>query len=124
MARKLMLIVAVLVAVIVMALLVDNHRQGRHIRERYGQLVAAFERGDTNAIQGIFTRYNSGSFLSDVVHLHWRAEETPGTVLILGSSATFWPHAKGHHGFPDGDRLVWVSSNGVWYVSTFYPVGD
>jgi hypothetical protein len=117
MARKLMLIMTVGLALIVMALLVDNRRQGRLIRERYAQLVTALERGDTNAIQNVVVGNIYPSYLNAVVKRPWQADETPGTLLIYGSSAVFWPHGKGQRGFPIGDVIDWTRSNGVWYVS-------
>ncbi len=113
-----MLIVAVLGAVIVMALLVDNHRQGQRIRERYGLLITAMQKGDTNAIQGIVVGRISPSYLDAVVKAPWQTTNVAGPILVLGSSATFWPHGKGQRGFPIGDMVEWANSNGVWYVTS------
>ena len=115
-----MLIVAVVLALLVMALLVDNKRQGRHIRERYTQLCAALDHANANAVQAIVAGNIFSNYLSAVVKRPWQATETPGLILVTGDSAVFWPHGKDQRGFPIGDVVEWANSNGVWYVTSVH----
>lgn len=109
-----------LVFAVTLALVLDNRRQGRLIRERYAQLVTAYDQKDTNAIRAMVIGDISPDFLADLVHSRWQAAETPGAVFIWGSFAKFWPRPQKLYGLPQGKSMDWISSNGVWYVSKIY----